>query len=160
MPLCTDSIQPEYVALEVAEQAGAWLRRRYGMVYVTRAETFQEPYPSSSTHCSISPVTFFGVGAQPFQPHNRHERTRWFLAHVALRMAAQEVVKQQPDVVPSRRLGLWFCRILILLWSFSRSWAFRNMMGMQPLSKLPESWISRLIWSKARRTWLAPNAPF
>lgn len=98
LPLCTDSVQPEYVALEVAKQTGCLVAPpfRYGILNAGRN------FPGSLT---IQFNTLFSVAKDILSELSRNGFNRLIVlsghagsSHmVALRLAAQEVVRQNGE---------------------------------------------------------------
>jgi creatinine amidohydrolase len=98
LPLCTDSVQPEYVALEVARQTGCLVAPpfRYGIINAGRN------FPGSIT---IQFNTLFNVAKDILSELSRNGFNRIIVlsghagsSHmVALRLAAQEVIRQNGE---------------------------------------------------------------
>ncbi len=98
LPLCTDSVQPEYVALEVARQTGCLVAPpfRYGILNAGRN------FPGSLT---IRFDTLFSVAKDILSELSRNGFNKVIVlsghagsSHmVALRLAAQEVVRQNGE---------------------------------------------------------------
>ncbi|MDR0373856.1 MAG: creatininase family protein [Nitrososphaerota archaeon] len=98
LPLCTDSIQPEYIALEVARKTGCLVAPpfRYGIINAGRN------FPGSLT---IQFSTLFSVAKDILSELSRNGFNRIIIlsghagsSHmVALRLAAQEVVYQNGE---------------------------------------------------------------
>ncbi|MGD6932625.1 MAG: creatininase family protein [Candidatus Bathyarchaeia archaeon] len=98
LPLCTDSVQPEYVALEVARKTGCLVAPpfRYGIVNAGRN------FPGSLT---IQFDTLFNLAKDILSELSRNGFNRIIVlsghagsSHmVALRLAAQEVVRQNGE---------------------------------------------------------------
>ncbi len=98
LPLCTDSVQPEYIALEVARRTGCLVAPpfRYGIVNAGRN------FPGSLT---IQFDTLFNLAKDILSELARNGFNRIIVlsghagsSHmVALRLAAQEVVKQNGE---------------------------------------------------------------
>lgn len=98
LPLCTDSVQPEYVSLEVARQTGCLVAPpfRYGIVNAGRN------FPGSLT---IQFNTLYSLAKDVLSELSRNGFHRIIVlsghagsSHmVALRVAAQEVVKQDGE---------------------------------------------------------------
>jgi len=110
LPLCTDSIQPEYVALEVARKTGCLVAPpfRYGIINAGRN------FPGSLT---IQFNTLFSVVKDVLSELSRNGFNRIIVlsghagtSHmVALRLAAQDVVRQNGE-----KDGKQFTRIMVL----------------------------------------------
>ena len=110
LPLCTDSVQPEYVALEVARQTGCLVAPpfRYGIVNAGRN------FPGSIT---IQFNTLFNVAKDILSELSRNGFNRIIVlsghagsSHmVALKLAAQEVIQQNGE-----KNGKQHTRIMVL----------------------------------------------
>ena len=110
LPLCTDSVQPEYVALEVARQTGCLVAPpfRYGIVNAGRN------FPGSIT---IQFTTLFNVVKDILSELSRNGFNRIIVlsghagsSHmVALKLAAQEVIQQNGE-----KNGKQHTRIMVL----------------------------------------------
>jgi creatinine amidohydrolase len=110
LPLCTDSIQPEYVALEVARKTGCLIAPpfRYGIINAGRN------FPGSLT---IQFNTLFNVTKDILSELTRNGFNRIIIlsghagsSHMgALRLAAQEIVRQNGE-----KNGKQHTRIMVL----------------------------------------------
>jgi creatinine amidohydrolase len=110
LPLCTDSIQAEYVALEVARKTGCLIAPpfRYGIIHAGRN------FPGSLT---IQFNTLFNVAKDILSELSRNGFNRLIVlsghagsSHmVALRLAAQEVIRQNGE-----KNGKQHTRIMVL----------------------------------------------
>jgi len=110
LPLCTDSLQPEYVALEVAKKTGCLVAPplRYGVCNSTRG------FPGT---VSISSDALHKMTRDILEEFIRNRFTRILVlsghagqAHMtALRLAAQEVVWQHEKEVSEKRPRIMVC---------------------------------------------------
>ncbi|HVP17300.1 MAG TPA: creatininase family protein [candidate division Zixibacteria bacterium] len=110
LPLCTDSLQPEYVALEVAKKTGCLVAPplRYGVCNSARG------FPGT---VSISFNTLHKMVRDILEEFIRNRFTRILVlsghagqAHMAaLRLAAQEVVWQHEKENPEKRPRIMVC---------------------------------------------------
>ncbi|MDR0318628.1 MAG: creatininase family protein [Nitrososphaerota archaeon] len=110
LPLCTDSIQPEYVALEVARRTGCLVVPpfRYGIINAGR---------NFSGSLTIQFNTLFNVAKDILSELSRNGFNRIIVlsghagsSHmVALRLAAQEVIRQNGE-----KNGKQYTRIMVL----------------------------------------------
>ncbi|MCL1976567.1 MAG: creatininase family protein [Candidatus Bathyarchaeota archaeon] len=110
LPLCTDSVQPEYVALEVARKTGCLVAPpfRYGIVNAGR---------NFSGSLTIQFNTLFNLAKDILSELSRNGFNRIIVlsghagsSHmVALRLAAQEVVQQNGE-----KNGKQYTRIMVL----------------------------------------------
>jgi len=110
LPLCTDSVQPEYVALEVARQTGCLIAPpfRYGLVNAGRN------FPGTIT---LQFNTLFNVVKDILSELSRNGFNRILVlsghagsSHMtALKLAAQEVIQQNGE-----KNGKQYTRIMVL----------------------------------------------
>jgi creatinine amidohydrolase len=110
LPLCTDSLQPEYIALEVAKKAGCLVAPplRYGVCNSARG------FPGT---VSISFDALYKMVRDILEEFIRNRFTRILVlsghagqAHMAaLRLAAQEVVWQHEKENPGKRPRIMVC---------------------------------------------------
>ncbi len=103
LPLCTDSIQPEYIALEVAKKTGCLVAPpfRYGICNATRnfpgTLTIQFDTLYKVAHDILSELVrngFYRIIVMSGHAGNSHM--------VALRLAAQDVVLKNDEVSPGK----------------------------------------------------------
>jgi hypothetical protein len=110
LPLCTDSVQPEYVAQEVAKKTGCLVAPplRYGVCNSTRG------FPGT---ISITFDALYGITRDILEEFVRNHFTRILVlsghagqAHMAaLKLAAQEVVWQHHGENPDKRPRIMVC---------------------------------------------------
>ena len=110
LPLCTDSVQPEYVALEVAKKTGCLVAPplRYGVCNSTRG------FPGT---ISITFDALYSMTRDILEEFVRNHFTRILVlsghagqAHMAaLRLAAQEIVWQHHEENPDKRPRIMVC---------------------------------------------------
>jgi creatinine amidohydrolase len=110
LPLCTDSLQPEYVAMEVAKKTGCLVAPplRYGVCNSTRG------FPGT---ISITFEALYGLIRDILEEFIRNRFTRILVlsghagqAHMAaLRLAAQEVVWNHQTESPKERPRIMVC---------------------------------------------------
>jgi creatinine amidohydrolase len=110
LPLCTDSLQPEFVALEVAKKTGCLVAPplRYGVCNSARG------FPGT---VSISFDALHKMARDILEEFIRNRFTRILVlsghagqAHMAaLRLAAQEVVWQHEEANPKKRPRIMVC---------------------------------------------------
>jgi len=110
LPLCTDSVQPEYVALEVAKKTGCLVAPplRYGICDSTRGfpGTISIGFESLHTIARDLLEEFVRNGFRKILVLSGHAGQ----AHMtALRLAAQEVVRHHQDESAEKE-----CRIMVL----------------------------------------------
>ena len=103
LPLCTDSIQPEYIAIEVAKKTGCLVAPpfRYGICNATRnfAGTLTIGFDTlyKLAHDVLSELVrsgFYRIIVMSGHAGNSHM--------VALRLAAQDIVVKNDEVMPGR----------------------------------------------------------
>jgi len=110
LPLCTDSLQPEYVALEVARKTKCLVAPplRYGVCNSTR---------NFAGTISIGSASLHGIMRDILEEFIRNGFTKLLvlsghagLAHIAaLRLAAQEVIWHHERERPERKLRIMVC---------------------------------------------------
>lgn len=115
LPLCTDSIQPEYIALEVAKRTECLVAPpfRYGICNATRN------FPGTIT---IQFDTLYRVAQDVLSEIVRNGFNRIIVlsghagsSHmVALRLAAQDIVTKNDELPTTEKFELWCYQTLIL----------------------------------------------